>query len=595
MKHPFSILLLAVGLVGLLGFTGAPDSSAPRTGGTDGGELERLGAELMDLLERYRWRSARWGVLVVSLDQGDTLFAHEPDALLAPASNMKLLTSVGALHTLGAEYRFRTYLVSDGRVEDGVLHGDLALYGTGDPGLSDRFYPSRTWVFEQLADQLQEAGIERISGDLVADASFLPGPLRPEGWDPRDLNDHFAPGISALSFNENVVSFRVAPASRIGRPPQVHTLPDHAGLPVDNGAITVSDGARSRVSITREEPLAPFVVQGRIGRRSRDVWRQMTVPVPARFTGSVFRAVLEERGVDILGDLRVVDIPARSMVGGEEVTAPVKEGRRRTRILARHESPPLRDYLAVVNKQSNNLFAELLLRTMGRQRTGVGTSEAGARAVKDALVDLGVDPSGLVQLDGSGLSEGNRVSPGIFVDLLRREAASSLWPEFWASLPEAGRRRELPRMYRTAAAGNLRAKTGTIARVSALTGVVRSAQGERLAFSILVNGTPSTSGAKRVENAIGAKLASFTRGLQLPTRTAALASSEPAAESGGPVRHRVERGENLTTIARQYGVTLEAVRDANPGVDPSRLQAGDLVLIPPAPPTASGGSGGALH
>lgn len=564
----------------------APDASDSAARAVDD-EVERLDRDLLEILGMYRWRTARWGVLVVSMDQGDTLFAHNPDSLLAPASNLKLLTTIGALEQLGPDYHFRTYLVSDGSIRNGVLDGDLVLYGTGDPGISDRFYPSRSWVFERLADQLRAAGIHTVTGDLVADASFLPGPLRPEGWDPADLNDHFAPAISALSFNENVVSFRLEAAERAGLPPVVHTLPAHAGLLVENRAVTVESGTRPGVSITREDPLDPFLVQGRIRRGGPDVWRQMTVSVPARFAGSVFRAVLEEQGVAVMGDLRVTDLPAASAVGRPRVTAPAVEGRPRTRILATHVSPPLLDYLAVVNKRSNNLFAELVFRVMGRDRDGVGTPEAGARAVADALAALDVPTAGLRQLDGSGLSEGNRVSPGIFVDLFRAESASRRWWDFWETLPEAGRRRELARMYRTPAAGNLRAKTGTIARVSALSGVVRSAQGERLAFSILVNGTPSTSGAKRVENAIGARLASFSRGSSLPVRSAQLPPPPPSA-TGGPVRHRIQPGDNLTGIAHRYGVSVADLLQANPGTEAERIRAGGTLIIPAAPALGSG-------
>jgi D-alanyl-D-alanine carboxypeptidase/D-alanyl-D-alanine-endopeptidase (penicillin-binding protein 4) len=567
----------------------------PATSSVEDREVERLGGELLELLERYRWRSATWGVLVTSLDHGDTLFAWNPDSALAPASNLKLLTSAAAFHRLRPEFRFRTYLLSDGIVEDGVLHGDLVLYGTGDPGISSRFYPSRTFVFEELVRQLDAAGVRAIRGDVVADASFLPGPLRPPGWDPDDLDDHFAPAVSALSFNENVVTFRLEPGAEVGAPPVVHTIPDHAGLTVENRGVTVAGAARPRIAVTRSHPIAPFEIDGEIRHGGRDVWRQTTVPVPAHFAGSAFRAVLAEAGVPVSGRVRVVDEPGASLLGGPTVSAPAVEGRPRVRLLARHTSPPLRQYLAVVNKRSNNLFAELVFRVLGRDRAGTGSAEEGARAVREALDELGVDAPNLRQLDGSGLSEGNRVTPGTLVRLLEREAGTPLWTDFWETLPEAGRRRELPRMYRTAAAGNLRAKTGTIARVSGLTGVVHSAQGERLAFSILVNGTPSTSRAKSVENRIGARLASFQRSVPLPARTAQLPPPLPSREEGGITRHRVERGENLTLIARRYGLPLRALVEANPGIEPERIRAGSVILVPPAlergRPGGDGGGG----
>lgn len=548
--------------------------------------LEGLGDDLRSVLSSYRWRTAHWSVLVVSLDQGDTLFALDPDSSRAPASNMKLLTSAAALQELGPDFRYRTYLVTQGTVADGVLDGDLVLYGTGDPGISDRFYPSKTAVFEALADSLLSAGITTVRGDLVGDQSFLEGPLRPDGWDPADLDDHFAAAVSALSFNENVVSIRVEPAGRAGWRPVVHTIPEHAGLDVVNEATTVEQPGR--LFIGRDSPLAPILLQGRIQRGGRDVWRELTVSEPAAFATSVFRAVLAARGVTVLGDERLTSEGASSTVGRVSVTAPIVAGRPRTRILATHVSPPLRDYLAVVNKKSHNLFTELIFRTMGRSSEGEGSPEAGTRAVASALVELGVDTAGVVQLDGSGLSAGNRVRASTFVSLLGHVAESDIWSELWATLPEAGNRLELARMYRTPAAGNLRAKTGTIEGVSALSGVVQSRDGERLAFSILVNGTPSTSRAKRIENDIGVRLASFTRGGAAlpPSRIAQLPPPPIPADSGGASRHLVERGESFDVIARQYGLTLEELMRANPSIRPRRLQAGIWISIP------SGSSGG---
>ena len=211
--------------------------------------------------------------------------------------------------------------------------------------------------------------------------------------------------------------------------------------------------------------------------------------------------------------------------------------------------------------------------------------EASADAVRRTLVALGVDTEGLRQHDGSGLSGGNRVSASSFVNLIRRMSDGPLWPECWASLPRAGTRRELGRMYRTAAADNLRAKTGTIDGVSALSGMVRSRDGERLAFSLMVNGSPSQNRAKRVENQIGARLAEFRRS---PGRVPAIVAETEAPVSPSTAfndRHRVARGENLSGIARRYGVTIDEILRVNPRVDRNRIMAGQWLEIP-----AQGGS-----
>ena len=542
-------------------------------------EVSELQADLSQILDAYSWRDARWGVLVVSLDQSDTLFSESPDSALSPASNLKLLTTAAALRILGPDFRFQTYLLSDSNITNDVLEGDLVLYGTGDPGISDLFFQEREDVLELLVDQLEEAGVRTVTGDLVADASHLPGPLRPYSWDPKDLNDHFAAPISALSFNENVVSFRVASSDRSGSRPEVHTIPENAGLDVHNLAITSPRGTRPHLSILREYPLDPIRIEGGIVLGGRDAWRQMTVPSPPHFTASVFRNVLLERGIRILGNIRVVESPDKSVLTG--ITSPTHHERSRVRILAKHTSPPLSEYISVINKRSNNLFAELVFRTMGRTQEGLGSPEASARAVSVALTEIGVPMEGVVQLDGSGLAAGNRTSASTFVGVLQRMAETETWNHYWASLPQAGTRRELRRMYQTAAAGNLRAKTGTIEGVSALSGIVRSRDHERLAFSILLNGTPSTTRAKRVENLVGARLAEFVRSPEREPSAIVEEIDERTVVSGqSSQRYQVVSGDNLSSIAYRYGLTLSEMLQANPRIEPNRILAGQWLTIP---------------
>jgi len=538
--------------------------------------VEALEERLQAAFGKVSWGDATWGALVVSLDTQDTLFAIGPDAPLAPASNVKLLTTAAALHVLGPDYRFRTWVLADGPVENGVLEGDLIIYGTGDPGISDRYYGRKDEVFQRLIDEIELAGIRTIAGDIVADASFFPGPLRDSGWDPRDLNEHFTAAVSALSYNENVVSFRIQSASD-GTPPIVETVPPHSALEVEITAQMTSGRARPRLAIFRDDPLEPVRIEGRMVVGSRDVWRQMTVARPADFVGATFRAALEKREFTIYGTTRSVELPAQSAIG--RISAPAL-GHLGPRVVASHTSRPLAEYLAVINKESNNLFAELVFRAVGRAAEGVGTPEASARAVSQILYEIGVDTTGLIQHDGSGLSEGNRVSAGAFVQIIDGMSDGPLWPEYWASLPRAGTRRELRRMYRTAAADNLRAKTGTIEGVSALSGMVRSADGERLAFSLLVNGSRSQSRAKHVENQIGARLAEFRRSPGTVPDIAPEAASPTRQATAFVDRHRIARGENLSGIALQYGVSVEELLRVNPRVEANRIVAGQWLDLP---------------
>lgn len=511
------VRLLAVALVA------SATLGAARVTGHDV-RVDALRHDLDAILRATGWRSTRWGVLAVSLDSGDTLYTHAAGTPLTPASNVKLLTTAAALHHLGPDFRWQTWVLATGDVVDGRLAGDLVLYGTGDPGLSDRFGGSPTAVFDSLASQIRAAGVRRVQGNVIGDGSFFQGPLLGPDWDQGDLNDWFAAPVGALSFNENVVTLRIEPAGHDGWPPVIHTIPEAPGLPVENAAVT----GPGRVLVQRDHPRDPIRIIGSIPRGGRDVWRRITVRDPARYAAQALVDALEAAGVEVVGGVLTETTESGSTLTSGRVWAPARQAGV-PRILARHRSPPLRDYVTVVNKESHNFFAESTLKTLGRVVAGDGSFRGGTAVVEHFLHDaLGVDSTDVALVDGSGLSDTNRVSPSVFVALLGHMASGDLWEPYWASLPEAGNRRELGRMYRTAAAGNLRAKTGTISGVSALSGVVRSATGERIAFSIIANRVPSTWSAKRVEDRLGVRLATFDRPLDAHAVVADMAASEAA-------------------------------------------------------------------
>lgn len=481
--------------------------------------VEALRRSIDSVLRGSRWNRARWSVLAVSLDRGDTLYARDAHEALAPASNIKLITTAAALHYLGPDFRYPTYVLADKPVQGGVIQGDVVLYGTGDPALSDRFYSSETEVFRSLAVRLREAGIEGIAGDLVGDGTYFRGPTVEATWDRTDLNEWYAAPVSALSFNENMIALRVEAAGWVGAPPRIQTLPAGAGVLIDNAARTVAsvpDRSR-RLAIVRESHGEPIRVVGEIPLGSRDVWREITVSDPPHYAATIFRQVLEEEGIRVFGRVRSARGPDDSVLVDQAIWGPGFRYGTAPRVLAEHRSPPLSELLEVVNKQSHNLYAESVLRVLGATVVGDASFAGGVEATRRFLANAVRTHTGVFQqIDGSGLSAENRASAGLFVELLAYMADSELWEDFWETLPEAGNRRELPRMYRSSAAGNLRAKTGTIARVSALTGVVRSASGERIAFSILANDVPSTWRAKNLEDRIGVRLAEFRRSVADP-------------------------------------------------------------------------------
>ena len=468
-----------------------------------GPEVEALRRDLSGFLDGTRLRSAKWSVLVVSLDRGDTLFARNESLLVNPASNMKVVTTAAALHFLGPAFTYQTFLLGDGPVEEGHLRGDLILYGTGDPGISDRFFRTRTRVFENLVEQLAVEGITHIDGAIVGDATYFSGPdLGPE-WDPKDLNERFAAPASALSFNENIVTLRITPSARLGGVPKIETIPPGFPLDMNNTAETVAGRPRPRLWLDRPTPTSVIRVDGEITHGGPDIWRRLTVPDPALFAARALHEVLESRGFTVGDSSRAVHRAAGSRITGREAWAPGLMEDAEPRILARHSSPEMIEYLNVVNHDSHNFFAEAIFKTMGKVVMGQGSFEGGARAVRAFTAGkVGLDERDIVAVDGSGLSDSNRATAGGLVGVLLYVAGSPQWDAYVSTLPEAGR--SLRRMYRTRAARNLRAKTGTIDGVSAR-------NGETLLFSILSNDLPSTTAAKRVEDRIGVRLADFRR------------------------------------------------------------------------------------
>jgi serine-type D-Ala-D-Ala carboxypeptidase/endopeptidase (penicillin-binding protein 4) len=504
-KTPNVFILVALALASLV-----PVGAASQARPTTAADVERivlpaLRANLGQLVEHPARQNERWSILAVSLDHGDTLFAWSPEAPLAPASNMKLFTSAAALEYLGESHRFGTYVIADGPVRDGVLEGNLYLYGTGDPTLGTRFAERPAPALMALADTLELLGIRHIRGDVVGDGSYFTGPLVGEGWMPDYINAWYATQAGALSVHENMVRVDIRPGEP-GTPPVLKYVPGGEGVAVLNEAVT---GGRGALRVVRSAYEGPIRITGAIS--SGSVTHAVPVGDPAMYAAALFRDVLTERGMVIHGEARALLDPEESPITGRTTFAPALEPERETWVLAEHMSEPLQAILDVINQASHNFYTEQVLRATGRAATGEGSAAAGAQAVKWVLDRAGADTSGLHIADGCGLSPFNRASARDFIALLDYVATRSYAPAFMASLPVAGEARRFRRMGGTPAQGNLRAKTGTITRVSALSGYVTATNGERIAFSIIGNDLRSVAQGKHIENVIGSQLASFAR------------------------------------------------------------------------------------
>jgi D-alanyl-D-alanine carboxypeptidase/D-alanyl-D-alanine-endopeptidase (penicillin-binding protein 4) len=452
-----------------------------------------LGGALGNLLSRRE--DGRWGVMVVSLTRGDTLFAREPDTPVVPASTMKMFTSVLAFDRLGPDWRFRTEALRAGPLAaDGTLAGDLVLRGDGDPSLSRRFWAGPEYgrgydaPVRALARRVAAAGVKRVTGAVVADASAFEARTIPDGWLSRYAGSGYAAPFGALSLNENIVVVAVHPDGRVLLEPAV------TGLRVEN-AVRVVGGGGTSVRIHRAAD-GHVVARGAVGRRAPVTRLQLTVGDPALFTAGALAAALEAEGVRVDGGVRAGAAPA----GAASIAA--------------LESPPLASLVAVMNRESINIFAEDIFRraTRGPARDQVGSAEAGNALLQRVLAERAGVPAGAVTVsDGSGLSVLDRVTARSMVHLLGYAHGAPWGPAFHASLPVAGESELMRhRMVGTPAAGNLHAKTGTTNDVIALGGYATAENGEVLAFSFVFNGRDRWN-ARATIDAMGATLASFAR------------------------------------------------------------------------------------
>lgn len=436
--------------------------------------------------------SGKWGVMVVSLTKGDTLFAHGSDDALKPASTMKLFTSALALDRFGATRRFETEVLRAGAIgTDGVLRGDLVLRGAGDPTLAGRARDDSIGpAMEALARRVSAAGVKRITGSVLGDASAFEERRIPDGWLKRYLSASYAARVSALSFNENKITLIVRPE---GGRAVLSFQPAVTGLPLSN-LVRIEPGSRGARIGVRQDTSGGVVVSGWIGGASAARDYQFVVENPELFAAGALRAALIAQGVTVDGGARAGHGPMDAVR------------------VASLNSPTLERIVTQMNGESNNHFAELLFRSVAIGAGSVGTAVNANALLGRFLVEKAhVAPSAVFAADGSGLSTLDRVTPRAMVHLLGMAKKAAWGSVFELSLPVAGRTETLKRrMKYTPAMGNLRAKTGTTNDVASLGGYVTAKNGEELAFSFIYNGRDRWR-AKDAMDSMGATLASFAR------------------------------------------------------------------------------------
>ncbi|MFZ5624908.1 MAG: D-alanyl-D-alanine carboxypeptidase/D-alanyl-D-alanine endopeptidase [Gemmatimonadota bacterium] len=449
----------------------------------------RLAAQEIDaLLARPPFSRALWGVVLVD-ERGRVLYARNADKLFMPASVTKLLVTSVAAARLPADWTVRTSLYAAGPVDAGTIRGDLVLYGRGDPTFSRRCFAVDTTApgacerdpssgFRRLASQLKARGITRIEGDVVGDGSwFEPTGIRGT-WQSYDLNWWYAAPVSGLGFNDNSLEISWRPGPTVGAPLAIDIQPAFAGITLDNRTETAPPGTRQTLDFFRYPGTLRLWAEGKAAgpATGQPPTEYFAHPDPSLFAAQALRAALEDSGIVVTGAVR------------STLDSTATQAARARAPLAEVTSRPLRDWLFPILNVSQNLFAEMLLKQLGRQFAGAGSWEAGIDVERRFLIDsMGVDSTQFRVTDGSGLSTSNLLTPLALVTVLRYLRQHPSFDTFAAGLPRSGQVGSLRRRFvDTPLEGKVRAKTGSINGVNTLAGYIELPE-RTLTFAVMVN------------------------------------------------------------------------------------------------------------
>ena len=447
-----------------------------------------LAARIDAFLTKPRFDTGHWGISVVSLDTGRVLYAHNADKLAIPASNTKLYTTALALSTLGGNDHITTTLYATAAPRGQTLDGDLILYGRGDPTLgtgSDAHTPT-DWA-DNMASALANRGVTRVSGAIIADDTYFSAPLIPPGWEARDLQTWWSPPASALTVQGNMFAMEINPTD--GLCCEITTTPAKPGVHIVNLTQTNPNASRGDLGIYRPPGSRQLYVYGEMRPHARTRRFVLSSPDPARMAGELLLEAMVRHGIRVDGGVKTLHWPRTDEAVGAPDTIAIADVR----------SPSLADIVHHALKHSDNLYAQLLLLQAGKHveqtgdcadragapRTTLGWARCGMRAM---LKKAGVERQHAIFEEGSGLSHKDLVTPRATTTLLAWASRQPFYSVYREALPVAGVDGTLKhRMRHTAAARNLRAKTGTLRYSYTLSGYVTAASGEHLVFSLMLN------------------------------------------------------------------------------------------------------------
>lgn len=437
----------------------------------------RLQTEINTLNNDEALKHGIWGLCVIDADSGNVIASNLPDKSVIPASTLKVLTTGAAMGLLGKDYRYTTYIEYDGEFDKttGVISGNLYIRGTGDPTLESSAFPMRSDTiseFQSLGIRLKRMGVNKINGMIIGDQSLFSDNPLPDGWSWGDLGQYYGAGTSALAYKDNkVVLHYNTTKGDTAKLTSVVPQPRNASY----HSFVTCEGAKDEAYVYGAPYGSDFRIYGSIPKGKADYEVEAAHPQPALQCAEDLKQILNAVGITT-GEARIYT---------QEDKAKDKTVRKQLTTLT---SPKLSDIIVHVNKKSDNVYAEQLLRTLGAVKGSGGTTEGGTAVVKSYWQSQGVDVSGMNLTDGSGLSRSNLVTTRQMATVLYKICKMPWFKEFDASLPVAGKEGSMTSLCKgTCAENNLRAKTGYINRARGYAGYVKTKSGKLVAFSLLAN------------------------------------------------------------------------------------------------------------
>ncbi len=463
--------------------------------------LQEFWSQMNDIFNDPNFSNAQWGVVIQSLETGEYFYKRNEDKLFMPASNLKLFTTAAGLILLGSDYKYKTNVCMNGKIDGSVLKGDLVIQGRGDPTISGRFYDGNIYkVFDDWADSLSKLGVDEITGNIIGDDNSFDEVGLGAGWSWDYESEWFAAPSSAISFNDNVVNVYVT-VNKENHLPQVSIEPVTKYIIILNKVSTVPADSITSINVYRDMGTNVVTVYGTIKQNSDTVKTFVTVNNPTQYAMVVLKDVLKRKGITIDG--YPIDV--------DDISLPLDYSKM-TKLFTQY-SPPLKEIIKVINKNSENFFAEQLLKTIGLETKNFGSSENGISSENKLFREMGINPEGMNIVDGSGLSRLDLVTPRQIVTLLSYMYKSKYFIPFYNSLPIAGVDGTLGnRMQNSKAQGNIRAKTGFLEGVRSLSGYAYTGDHEPVAFSIIVNNFDvPVKLAENIQDLVCLRLANFRR------------------------------------------------------------------------------------